>query len=146
MTVTNDKKNVIAHLNRNRDDEPITHIVAESWPIVREKVQIANAERLADLKKAVSAGKFESDINEILRAINEGRGQTLFVKTDYYQPGVLVEDRIQLLHSELTDVRGVMEDVVENLVTGSLDHGGDVVFLDGDELDRFEGLALMTRY
>ena len=146
MTVTNNKNSVIAHLNRNRDEDPLNHIVAECWPMVREKVQARNTERLSDLKRAVSAGKFESDINEIFRAINEGRGKTLFVKSDYYQPGVLVQDRIELLTTELIEVRGVKEDVVENLVAGSLNHGGDVVFLDGDELDRFEGLALLTRY
>lgn len=146
MTVTNDKKNVIAHLNRNRDDEPSNHIVAGSWELVHDKIQAANAERLSDLKRAVSAGKFVSDVNDISRAINEGRGKTLFVRTDYYQPGVVVENRIEFLDTSLTEVRGVMEDVLEKLVAGSIDHGGDVVFLDGDELDSFEGLALLTRY
>ena len=147
MKVATHTKDVVAHLNQNRDEVEARLIVADCWPLVHQKVLERNTNRVEDLRKAVSSGNFMSDLNDISRALLEGRGRTLYVKADYYQPGVMKEDRIELLNSiEETNGDALIDDIVDRLVFRSIDFGGDVVFVDGDQLENFEGVALVTRY
>ena len=56
-------------------------------------------------------------------------------------------DRIDLLESRNGDsMEGLVDDVVDRLVNRSIEFGGDVVFVEGDELEKFDGVALVTRY
>ena len=147
MKVATHTADVIGHLNQNRDEVEARLIVADCWPIVRDTVRQKNADRVNDLRRAVSSGNFMSDINDISRALLEGRGRTLYVKTDYYQPGVMAEDHIQLMESTNGGTtEGMVDDVVDRLVNRSIGYGGEVVFLESDELEKFDGVALVTRY
>ena len=81
MKVATHTKDVVAHLNQNRDEIESRLIVADCWPLVHEKIRERNAGRINDLRKAVSSGNFMSDLNDISRALLEGRGRTLYVHT-----------------------------------------------------------------
>ena len=145
--VTSNRQNIVGHLNRNRDDEEARLIAKDAWPIIHNELLKRNDARITDLKQAVSKGTFLSDLNDISRAVGEGRGRTLYVQTGYIQPAVLVDDRYELSGGdELTNGNEVVADAVEEIITGTLNQGGDVVFLDGQDLDKFDGLALLTRY
>ncbi|NJO69407.1 MAG: hypothetical protein HC830_09120 [Bacteroidetes bacterium] len=79
------KEWIIGHLNQNRLSEKAGRIVQEAWPVVLQYLNEQINNRIAELKKAVNYGNFLSDTGEIWRAVNEGRGQTLFVRNGYYQ-------------------------------------------------------------
>ncbi len=50
-------------------EEKAFHIIEQAWKIVKEVNREKNRARKAELQKAVSAGKFLSDINDIWKAI-----------------------------------------------------------------------------
>ena len=133
MKVADNRENILGHISGNRDLDKAIHIVPDAWKFVQQEVKNKNGLRLAELKKAVSANKFESDTNEIMKAIREGRGSTLFVKKGFYQP-VTLEDGKKI------------DDIVDEMIEQNLAFGGDVVFLEGDELEKFQNIALTTRY
>lgn len=148
MNVADRKEMYMGYLNKNRGDEnaKIHHIIDDVWPAVREINRKRNAERVEELGRAVGSGNFLSDINEIWKAILEGRGQTLFVKKGYFQPGLIVGNEIMLVDKLEREHKGICDDVIDEMIEQNLSFGGDTVFLERDDLEKFHDLALITRY
>lgn len=139
-----DRPVLIGHLNRNRDDEAAADIVREAWPIVKTYLKEQNKERIADLKKAVNEQRYLSDLSDIWRAVNEGRGRTIFVEHGYFQPA-LIENN-QVIPKDSAEGNNVVDDIVDEMIEQNLKHGGDAIFLEKEDLNDFHGLALTTRY
>lgn len=146
MKIADRKDLIIGHINRNRDDEKPHHIVPDAWQVVLAHYKQKNAARIAELHKAVSEGKFVSDYAEIWRTIQEGRGQTLFVKQGHFQPALLVDNEIMIVEKHERDQKGIVDDIIDEMIEQNFAFGGDVVFMEGDELNKFQNLALTTRY
>jgi hypothetical protein len=147
MKVVDKPGMVIGHINKNRDDAEAHHIVTDAWKTVHEVVKARQQERVSELKKAVSAGMVLSDFSDIWRAIEEGRGQTLFVKKGFFQPARVEEGgRITPVDNADRNKPDVVDDVIDEMIERNLAHGGDTVFLEGDELVEFQNAALITRY
>ncbi len=71
----------------------------------------------------------------------------MYVQTNYVQPATIVDGRYQLLDSAAqANGSKVVPDAVEEIITATLNYGGNIVFLEGQNLDKFDGLALLTRY
>jgi hypothetical protein len=144
--VSDRKDLILGHINRGRDDDKAHHIVAEAWTLVLDLIKTRNEARMSDLRSAVTSGKFVSDYNDILKAIREGRGKTLFVRKGYFQPAILENDVIQLIENRGNNMKNVIDDINDELIEMNMAFGGDTVFIDNDEMDLFERIALITRY
>lgn len=141
-----DRKEMIAgSLYGNRMHEKPHHIVAAAWPVMKQLNIEKNKERMTELKAAVNSQNFLTDINEIWRAINKGIGKTLFVKQGYFQPARLENNKIELIATENPE-RANVEDIIDEMIEKNIEFNGDAVFVKGDELKKFQGLALVTRY
>jgi hypothetical protein len=146
LKIADKKDMIIGHVNMNRDEEKAHHIVPEAWEIMQTLIRQKNEARIKDLKKAVSEGKFVSDLNDIRNAIFQGRGKTLFVKRGFFQPALLVDDQIIPVDHFEKDQKGVVDDIIDEMIEQTMAFGGDVVFVEGNDLDKFRNVALMTRY
>lgn len=144
--IADKKEFIIGYVNGNKDDETAQKIVVDAWvemlPMIKEK----NTLRVAELKKAVSEGKYLSDINEVWNAMQYGKGKTLFVKCGYFQPVIIEDNHIKLTDASSQEEVNYLDDVIDDMIELNMAFGGDVVFVEGDELDKFNGLALLTRY
>ncbi len=141
-----DRDHVIATAQSVHDDEQPHRVVTKAWEAAQPAFEARNAARVAELHKAVAAQSFLSDLNDIWRALQEGRGATLFVKRGYFQPARVDGDRLVPLHEVATKVEGFIDDAIDEMIEIALQHGGEAVFLDGDELEEFQNLALVTRW
>jgi hypothetical protein len=142
-----DKKDLIlGHINKDGSEVKAHQIVADAWEEVKSITKSKQAERISELKKAVSEGNFVSDFNDIWSAISEGRGKTLFVKKGFFQPALISGNEILLVDKIERDQKGVCDDVIDEMIEKNLSFGGDTVFVEGDELSDFQGLGLVTRY
>ncbi len=146
LKMTDRKDLIIGHINKNRDDEAAHQIVSDTWQLVLDYYKKKNSARIAELQKAVSEGKFVSDYSEIWRTIQEGRGQTLFVKQGHFQPALLVDNEIILVEKHEREQKGIVDDIIDEMIEQNLAFGGDVVFMESNELNKFQHLALTTRY
>ncbi len=148
MEIADQKDMYMGYLNKNRGDENAKphHIIEDVWEKVHEINRSRNAKRVEGLGQAVGSGNFLSDFNDIWKAISEGRGQTLFVKRGFFRPGHISDNTIVLVDDSQRDEKGVFDDVVDEMIELNLSFGGDTVFLEGDELDAFQNIALVTRY
>ena len=143
-----DEKNSIfeMYLNRNRLEEKAGAIVKDAWAMLKEHVVKRNDERKKELDKAVGTGRFLSDVNDIMRAINEGRVQTLFVEQGLFQPAVMENGFINLLGEKDEKPKVMVDDIYNDMIEFNLNHGGEAVFLPKGSLDEFNGFGAITRY
>lgn len=147
MKTADRSERIIGHINRTRDEDAAHHIVADAWKEVKGFLKEKNEKRLSELDRAVSSGKFLTDYNDIWRAVWEGRGDTMFVRRGLMHPAVIENGSLVLAESRMDkSSRGYVEDIIDEMVAVNLSHGGEAVFIEGDALDNFQGLALTTRY
>jgi hypothetical protein len=142
-----DKKDLIlGHINKDGSEVKAHQIVADAWEEVKSITKTKQAERISELKNAVSEGKFLSDFNDIWTAISEGKGKTLFVKKGFFQPALVSGNEILLVDKIERDQKGVCDDVIDEMIEKNIAFGGDTVFVEGNELADFQELGLVTRY
>ena len=144
--IADKKEIIIGHINRNGSNEKAHQLVSEAWKEIKNILEERNHTRKKELSTAVGSGNFLSDMNDIWKAILEGRGKTLYVEKNFYQPGKLVDGRLELLPIEQAHESGVIDDVIDEMIEHNLRHGGDNVFLEKEDLNKFQGLGLVTRY
>lgn len=144
--IADNKEIIIGHINKNRNNDKAHHIVSDAWEEVRKILKERNENRKEELNTAVGSGNFMSDMNDIWRAVSEGRGKTLFVEKGFYQPAKLKNGSLELLPDEKAHETGVIDDVIDEMIEFNLRNGGDTVFLNKEELKDFQGLGLITRY
>ncbi|EGV43699.1 hypothetical protein BZARG_1238 [Bizionia argentinensis JUB59] len=133
-------------LNSNRMTEKDQAIVIEAWKIVEAHTKKMNDDRKAELLKAVTDNKFLSDTNDIWRAINDGKVETLFIEQGLFQPAVLENDEIKYVSEDHRTDTGIIDDVFDEMIELNMSFGGDVVFLPKGELSKFNGFGAVTRY
>ena len=139
-----DRPIIAGHINKNHDHEQAEDIVRESWPVMREHLQNKNRQRIQELKQAVNQQRYLSDLSDIWRAVNEGRGQTIFVERGYFQPAQI--DGESVVPVDSPNGNNVVDDIVDEMIETNQKHGGDTVFVNDDELNDYQGLALTTRF
>lgn len=144
--IADQKDILLGNLAGNRMHEKPHQIVEAAWPIVLEKRRADLQARVQDLEVAAGAGQVLTDYNEIWKAVNQGRGKTLFVKRGFFQPAKLENDSIRLLPQEQADAPGVVDDIIDEMIEANLRFGGDSIFMDAENLEKYNGLALTLRY
>ena len=134
------------YLNQNRVEEKAHHIVDEAWKLMQKYTIDKNNARKEELKNAVNSGTFLSDVNDIWKAIPEGRIQTLFIEEDLFQPGYMEANNITLVSEEDRSKKEVVDDIYDEMIEANMNFGGDTVFLPKGELTKFNGFGAVTRY
>jgi hypothetical protein len=84
LKVADRKEIFIGNLNGNRMEEKAHHIIDAACPIVQQVRKERNSQRLQELYTAENTGKLLVDFTDIWRAVNQGRGETLFVRQGYF--------------------------------------------------------------
>lgn len=138
---------ILGHVVSKNADESASNLVKEVWPSIKEMTIANNRERVAELKKSVSAGTFLADLNEIWAAVQEGRGKTIFVEEGYHQPATIsVEGELTPITADEISTKYDNDDIVDDMIEYNLKYGGDVVFVEKGSLENFNKIALVTRY
>jgi hypothetical protein len=145
MKVARRKETVAGFIPGNKDSENACDIIDDVWPVVKKWNEEKNQQKLTELSNAVGAQLFLTDFTQIWRAINEGRGTTLFVKKGYYQPAIVNNNVVQLVSSE-NDSEANVQDIIGEMVEKNREFGGDTAFISGDALNEYSGLVLVTRF
>lgn len=145
LSISNHKEMIVGHLTGNRDHQKAHQVIEEVWPLAKQFSMQRNRQRLTELSAALETGTLETSINDIWRAIKEGRGQTLFVKQGYFLPATVENDGVSLPPPQNVSKTNV-NDIIDEMIEKNIELGGDTVFIDGDELDQYDGLILVTRY
>ncbi len=146
LKIADKKEIIIGHLNKNRDEEKPHHIITDAWETVNSIITKQREERISELGKAISSGNLISDINEIWKAVNQGRGKTLFIKKGTFYPAILNNGVISPTNSESLNEPGFIDDIIDEIIEINMKYGGDNIFMKNAKLNKYNGLALITRY
>lgn len=137
---------VLGHIVLQNFDQKALNLVKEVWPKVKDLQIETNRARISELVSAMNAGKCLSDLNEIWRAVKEGRGETIFVEEGYFQPVKSENEVLTPIKPEEINQKEDINDIIDEVIEHTLKFGGDVVFLEPGTLKDFNKLALVTRY
>jgi len=146
LNVTDRKEAVVGHLNKIRMDYTPHEVIKEARKVLSAHLEMKNRERMAELKEANGTRLLESDFNQIWRAIHEGKGKTVFVAEGFHRAGKLNGTNIEVTNGEGGDGPDAVADLVDEIISAQIKHGGDVVFADPESMNDYQGLALVTRY
>lgn len=134
------------YLNKNRLDTTAHSIVSDAWEVVKTMAKKERHARKQELEEAVGSGKFLSDLNDVWRAVFDGRVKTLFIEEDLFQPAIVNGDKVELVSAEEARGKEVVDDIYDEMIETNMEFGGDVVFLPNGELEDFQRFAAITRY
>lgn len=138
---------ILGHVLLKNFDEKAGNIIKDDvWPHISELTVENNRARITELENAISSGKVVTDINEIWRAAQGGRGATIFVEEGFFQ--AVRDEGDKLVPIELEDISSKedIDDIVDEMIEHVLKFGGDVVFIEKGGLKEFNQVALVTRY
>lgn len=128
----------------NRMKDKAHHILEDAWPVMKKLTDEKNKQRITELKAAVNSRNFLTDVNEIWKAVNAGKGKTLFIKQGYFQPAILENNHVELVSAE-DPQRANVDDIIDEIIEKNFNFNGDAVFLNGNELEKFNGLVLVKK-
>lgn len=144
---TNNKTRVFdISLNYDRKADSSKALAIEAWKIVKKIILKKKESRKNELLHAFRDNTLLSDPNEIWRAINEGRIQTLFIEETRFQSAAMTQERITFVNRDDKHIINFVDDIYEEMIEVNSDFGGEVVFLPNGGLKEFNGLVAVTRY
>lgn len=146
MKVCDHPDGILGHIRQFPEDTPAYDIVQDAWQEVHSIYNKKNEERMAELRQAVSQNKYFSDINDIWKGIQNGRGATLFVRKGFFQPGIIKDNRIELVDQEKRTAPNFKVDIIDEMIEANRSFGGDTVFIENEAMEDFQNVALITRY
>lgn len=147
MKITDHKEKILSQFNHPILDDKAANLALIAWPLVLKQLQEKNSQRINEVHKALNHGLLVTDTGEIWRAVNEGRGQTLFVQQAYFQPARVNNNLVEVVDGQgAMEMEDGTEDIVEKIIETNFRNGGDVVFLPEEDLRAFQGMALVTRF
>lgn len=120
---------------------------ALTWKAIK-MFQDTNKERLINnFKEKTGQGLGITGLDNIWKAVQEGRSYTLLVEKDYSIPGYLPdnEDYNLFLHEPKGPHR-TLPDAVNNLIDLVLEKNGEVIIMENNVLRDYKRIALITRY
>lgn len=147
LKIADQKQGILdSFLNKNRLDSKAHHIVKDAWEIVKEHLIENNNARKQELLDSKNSGKYLSDVNDIHKAILEGRVKTLFIEEGLFQPGIMQKNTIKFVSEKERSQKAVTDDIYDELIEINMNFGGDTVFLQKEDLSDFNGFMAITRY
>src|SRR5690606_15580649 len=120
-------------------------IVKQAFELISAIQKEKRTTAIEEVKEAVGQGKVITELNEIYKAVKEGRGDLLIAHTDYNQAVRIGEnDTLEMVSN--TEGENTIEDLVSDLAWKVITQKGRAVFTSQDEIKDIGNIALKTRY
>jgi hypothetical protein len=143
--VSSQERAIVGRVTGNYDRQPTAVLGKRAWAVVEAHLDAQAAQRLEELDRAVGADRYASGVDQVWRAVREGRARTLLVESGYRCPARVAEDGLSLVHADAPQ-QDAAGDLVDELVERTLGTGGEVVFLKDGSLAEHQRIALVLRY
>lgn len=117
-----------------------------TWPVMEKHMAKAKTGILKKLEEAIGNGHFSSGIDQVWNTAFEGRGLMLLVEEGFQFPAVISEDNNILSPAEDSTSPGVVDDAVDEIIEEVINRGGEVHFVDKDDLKIHNRIAMILRY
>lgn len=135
---------VIAKVNGSFDAISYPEMMKVIMPAVEKFREEKQEEYTQKLDAADSGYLLSTDINEIYKSAIEGAAGTLYLGDNFMLQGS-IEDNMLNISSEKPE-RVNRNDLLSELIRNVRENGGDIVFVDDDRMQKYNGMALVRRY
>jgi hypothetical protein len=120
---------------------------ALTWKAMNLFLDNKKEKLVRDFKEKTGEGLGITGIENIWKAVQEGRGYKLLVEKDYSLPGYLANNNeYDLQLQPPTQPHRLVPDVVNRLIEMVQEKNGEVIMVENDVLQDVKRLALITRY
>lgn len=140
---------IFAQIHGNFDEASPHEIAAKAWPVVKQKLDEQKTQAVADLEEAFGSQKASTGIQEVYELARQGRGDTLLVEQNFFQPARLKVDSMGMPHPVLdVDPKApdAIDDLVDEIAKQVVEHQGEVIFVDDGTLSDHGHIAMILRY
>jgi hypothetical protein len=122
------------------------HVLSQqAWQVVLNKQVQRRVDAIDEMQAAVGQGKVITDLGEIFRAVQEGRGDLLIAHDSFEQPARIMENnQIELLNN--TNENGAIEDITSDIAWSVIAKKGRAIFTSQDDIKKIGSIALKVRY
>lgn len=135
---------VMGKIHGNFDKMPFHEIIKAVTPEVEKYREEKQKEYINQLDIAESGYVLSTDVNEIYKASIEGAAKTLFVGNNFSLHGNIEDDTVSISDNQPGEIN--KNDLLSELIRIVADNGGDVIFVEDDRMQKYNGMALVRRY
>jgi hypothetical protein len=137
---------IVAQLEGSFEKLPLHELEQRIWPLA-EAALAENQDRILQrLENAIGAQKYAGGVEEVWTAAQEGKVDTLLVEEDFRCPARTDENWVKPVAAEYSDISGVTDDAVDEIVETVMGKGGQVSFFVHGALDKYGRVAAILRY
>jgi len=136
---------VVGKIMGSYEKTPPHELVQLASPIMDAHLGALRDEVLNQLGQAVGARQYDSGLQMVWKAAQEGRVATMILEQDYHAPAHNESAQQQLQFIEQPNVSD-MENAVNDLIELVMAKGGRVVFVEKDSLKDYQHVAAILRY
>ncbi len=133
------------HTSVDYNNQSNDQIAAEAWEIMKKKQFHREKEAIEEMKEASGHGKAITDLNEIYKAVKEGRGDLLIAYKDYSQAVKMTGESTFDLVDDASQPE-VIDDIANEIAWKVISKKGRVVFTDQVEIKDLGDIVLKVRY
>lgn len=120
---------------------------ALTWKAMKLHLDNKKEKLINDLREKKGERPAVTGIQNIWKAVMDGRGFKLLVEKDYHRTGYTeINNDYDLWLHPPKEQHNVLSDAVNDLIELMLKKNGEVIFFETDALREYNGMALITRY
>ncbi|AXY74169.1 hypothetical protein D3H65_09360 [Paraflavitalea soli] len=145
--VTHHTDHVFGLLPGNFSHLSLNELGALTWPIMKSFLDDWKQQQVIALQETHGKAHVLTTLQDIWKAVQEGRGARLLVEKDLSIPAYLSNDNGYQLHLHPPKGRHrILPDVINSLMETVLAKHGEVIMLENGFLENFQRMLLVTRY
>jgi len=144
-SITKHTENIITSISDNYKDTSLHDLEVLAWQQVRSWIDEQKLKSVNEFKEKRGEGLGVFGIEKIWIAAKEGRGRILLVERDYGKAGFVTADD-GLFLQDPGGKQAKSCDAVDEIINTVLEKNGEVIVVEKDVLEDYEGIALVTRY
>ncbi len=121
-------------------------IMARAWAVVASKVKQEETEAAIKLLQEYSKKKVLKTLYDIYKNVLEGKGHTLLVQWNYFQPAIVYDEEVFPVEGPLKSLEGFCnEDIIMEIIAKHKAIGGEVIFFEKGEHPKLKNLMLIVK-
>jgi hypothetical protein len=144
--VSSHNKHIIDTIAGSHNYDNTKQLADLAWPAMRTHLENESKKVVKEFEEKIGEGLGLTDIQDIWRAAQEGRGFKLVVEKDYRIPGFLADNDDHLYLRPPQKPHKILPDAIDDIIETVLNKNGHVFFVDNGALKNYHRIVLITRY
>jgi hypothetical protein len=144
--ITELSDNIAGEIKGSYDKSSPHELAKLTWPVMEKYMAESKTVILKKLEEAIGNGQYSSGIDQVWKTAFEGRGLMLIVEEGFQYPAVISGNNTILSPAEDSTSPDTVDDAVDEIIEEVINKGGEVHFVDKDDLKVHNRIAMILRY